>query len=136
MYIPLVKAIVIGIFSCWLGTSTTISQKMPERFKYFGPDICHGIMPKPEGGNLNVNINARNGNVICVIEDDGIGGQLSMHNKAVSTHDSKGMHLTQSRFTLENTLNQNSASIAIIDKHKNGVPAGTIVKFTFKHYKE
>ncbi len=60
--------------------------------------IWHGIMPKEEGGNLHISISKKEDEIHCVIEDNGIGREVSMQNKfngAPSTHQSKGVRLIQ-----------------------------------------
>ena len=81
--------------------------------------IWHGIMPKENGGELQVNVLRKENKILCVIEDDGIGREISMKNKFSDmeiTHQSKGVRLTQSRLELSNMLNQRNASVEIIDK--------------------
>jgi LytS/YehU family sensor histidine kinase len=96
--------------------------------------IWHGIMPKENTGVLHVNISKKEDKIYCVVEDNGIGRELSMQNKfkgTSSTHQSKGVRLTQSRLELNNMLNQRNATVEIIDK-TNGedVPSGTKVTLT------
>ncbi|MEP6952370.1 MAG: ATP-binding protein [Ginsengibacter sp.] len=100
--------------------------------------IWHGIMPKEDGGCVNVSVKKDAGNICCIIDDDGIGREMSKQNKFKgnpSTHQSKGVHLTQSRLDLDNLLNERSASLAIIDKKdEDGKAAGTTVVLDFKEY--
>ena len=54
-----------------------------------------------------------------MIDDNGIGREISRQNKfkgEPSTHQSKGVHLTQSRLDLNNLINERSASLEVIDK--------------------
>jgi sensor histidine kinase YesM len=100
--------------------------------------IWHGIMPKEEGGTLTISITKKEDAIYCIIEDDGIGREMSKQNKfkgEPSTHQSKGVHLTQSRLDLNNVLNQRNASIEIIDK-KNvvGNATGTKVVLMFVEF--
>jgi len=97
--------------------------------------IWHGIMPKEEGGKLTVQVSKTNHTINCIIEDDGIGRDLSKQNKFLSkdyTHESKGEHLTQARLDLDNLLNERNAKIEITDKktHK-GQTEGTTVILSF-----
>lgn len=97
--------------------------------------IWHGIMPKENGGELQVNVLGKENKIFCMVEDNGIGREMSMKNKFTNmeiTHQSKGVRLTQSRLELSNILNERSASVEIIDK-TNGVnePAGTKVILVF-----
>jgi hypothetical protein len=47
------------------------------------------------------------------------------------THESKGVHLSRQRLNLEKELNNNYASIEIIDKVENNLPKGTRVFLCF-----
>jgi len=98
--------------------------------------IWHGVMPKESGGILNVTLKKENDVVRCIIDDDGIGREMSMENKSknnVTAHQSKGVHLTQKRLDLNNLLNDRNASFNIIDKkNKEGNVEGTTVVLEFK----
>ena len=100
--------------------------------------IWHGIMPKENGGELRVNVFRKENKIFCVIEDDGIGREVSMKNKfadAEITHQSKGVSLTQSRLELSNMLNERNATVEIIDKtNENCEIAGTKVMLIFNEY--
>ena len=97
--------------------------------------IWHGIMPKEDGGTLTVSISRSEDKIACIIDDDGIGRETSKQNKfkvEQSTHQSKGVHLTQSRLDLNNALNQRNASLEIIDKKdESGKSIGTKVILVF-----
>jgi two-component sensor histidine kinase len=95
--------------------------------------IWHGIVPRSTGGHVSLNLARRNGSVEIIIDDDGIGREVSLQNKSTSgmTHQSKGVNLTQSRLELDNLLQQRKASIEIIDKKdENGKASGTKVTIT------
>jgi hypothetical protein len=98
--------------------------------------IWHGIMPKEDGGNLSVTIKRVGENICCNIDDDGIGRDMSRQikfKKGLSDHQSKGVHLTQSRIDLDNLLNERNARLEIIDKKDPlGKSTGTSVSLTFK----
>ena len=56
-------------------------------------------------------------------------------SQVTSMHQSKGVHLAQSRLDLDNLLNQGNASIETIDKKdKEGKATGTMVIVNFKEY--
>ncbi len=80
--------------------------------------IWHGIVPGGAGGNIRLDIGRNNDYVEIIVEDDGIGREVSQQNKSNTrlTHDSKGVNLTQSRLELDNLLKQRHAKIEIIDK--------------------
>lgn len=97
--------------------------------------IWHGLVPKESGGKVTISVKENNRSVECTIDDDGIGRELSRQYKAQyeSTHQSKGIGLTQSRLELDKLLNEREDSIQIIDKiNKVGIPEGTKVVITFK----
>lgn len=97
--------------------------------------IWHGIMPKQDGGSLLVSIKRQKDKVCCIIDDDGIGREMSQQNKfrgEQTIHQSKGVHLTQTRLNLNNELNVRNATLEIIDKKdNNGNSLGTKVILTF-----
>ncbi len=80
--------------------------------------IWHGILPGGTGGAICLNVKAIDGAVEIMIEDDGIGREVSQQNKTETRlmHNSKGVNLTQSRLELDNILKQRNAEIKIIDK--------------------
>ena len=98
--------------------------------------IWHGIMPKEGRGILNVTLKKENEVVRCIIDDNGIGREMSMQNKSktnAAAYQSRGVHLTQRRFDLDNLLNDRNASFNIIDKiNKGGNVEGTTVVLEFK----
>lgn len=100
--------------------------------------VWHGIMPKENGGYIKVRIERNDGAISCIIDDNGVGRESSLKNKfkhPPSTHQSKGVKLTQSRLDLDNALNNRNATVHIIDKkNENKEPEGTTVILTFKEY--
>ena len=97
--------------------------------------IWHGLVPKESGGTLLVSVKEQNKTIECIIDDDGIGRELSKLYKAQyeATHQSKGIGLTRSRLELDKLLNNREDAIHIIDKSdEQGKPTGTTVVITFK----
>jgi two-component sensor histidine kinase len=97
--------------------------------------IWHGIMPKESGGNVTVSVKQKNGAIECVIDDDGIGREMSKKYKAdyESTHQSRGIGLTQLRLELDKLINEREDIIEIIDKKKDlSLSNGTRVVINFK----
>ena len=97
--------------------------------------IWHGIVPRGSGHVL-LSVSRDNGDVLVIIEDDGIGREASEQNKSASglaTHQSRGVNLTQSRLKLDNLLQQRKASLETVDKKdESGKAAGTKVIITIK----
>ena len=100
--------------------------------------IWHGVMPKEDGGTVTVTIYKDDHAIRCIIDDDGIGREVSNQNKfkgESSTHQSKGVRLTQSRLDLDNLLNERKASVEIIDKtNEAGKTTGTKVIIQLTEY--
>jgi len=97
--------------------------------------IWHGLVPKENGGKVTVSINEKDGGVECVIDDNGIGRELSKQHEAQykATHQSNGIGLTQTRLDLDKLLDEREDSITIIDKrNESGEPGGTKVIISFK----
>lgn len=97
--------------------------------------IWHGLVPKETGGTIIFSVKETDGAVACMIDDDGIGRELSNQYKAQyrATHESKGIGMTQSRLELDKLLNEREDSIQIIDKINDaGKAEGTKVIITFK----
>ena len=94
--------------------------------------IWHGIVPKGEG-NITITVKGNSDVVICEVDDDGIGREMSKLNKPVTPviHESRGVHLSQARLNLGNLLNEMNATIETKDKYNDGVAAGTLVTLTF-----
>src|SRR5678809_426818 len=92
--------------------------------------IWHGIVPK-EQGTINIIVKQNEGAIVCEVDDDGIGREMSQLNKPTTPviHESKGVHL--SRLNLEKMLNETNASIEKIDRYDNAQPVGTKVIITF-----
>jgi LytS/YehU family sensor histidine kinase len=69
--------------------------------------IWHGIIPRG-AGKVSLTVSKENYDVKIVIDDDGIGREVSQQNKSVSgiIHQSKGVTLTQSRLKLDSLLQQ------------------------------
>ena len=64
--------------------------------------IWHGILPRDQRGKIDVVITKKEGKLIILIKDDGIGIDKSIEEKIGKNqhHDSKGMELTKGRIKL------------------------------------
>lgn len=90
---------------------------------YIENAIWHGIMPKENGGQLNINIDLQGEkHLLILITDDGIGIENSIKEKK-GHHTSKGMSLTRERINL---INQVEASPIMLEIKQNG-ESGTYV---------
>lgn len=90
---------------------------------YIENAIWHGLMPKEEGGTINIVINHHLTDALLIqIIDDGIGIDNSLQTKRAD-HESKGMNLTQERINL---INQIEADPIQINISQNGISGTTI----------
>jgi hypothetical protein len=93
-------------------------------------------VPKENGGTVLVSIKQINGAIKCLIDDDGIGRELSGQYKAQyeTTHESKGISLTRSRLELDKLINDREDTIEVIDKTDvhGSKSNGTTIVITFK----
>lgn len=96
--------------------------------------IWHGILPK-NGGNVIVSIVQQKQAIACIIDDNGIGRELSMTSKIEqsATYESKGMKLVQNRLNLYNTISRYGGQVEVVDKKdEHGKAMGTQIILTFK----
>jgi LytS/YehU family sensor histidine kinase len=100
--------------------------------------VWHGLVPKQKGnGLLAVKVNEHGRNLLCTIEDNGIGRAAAMRmNGLTRAHQSKGMSLSQERINLHNRQQENKVNIRVADKFDDdGEPDGTLVTITFINYR-
>nr|WP_225872611.1 histidine kinase [Pedobacter frigoris] len=87
---------------------------------YIENAIWHGIMPKEEGGKIDIQINLTgNDHLLINIIDDGIGIENSLRDKK-GEHVSKGMDLTKERINLLNQVEANPIQMQIRQNGKSG----------------
>lgn len=90
---------------------------------YIENAIWHGLMPKEDGGQLDIRIELKGEDHLMIeIIDDGVGIDNSMKSKN-DHHISKGMSLTRERINLLNQVEPNPIQI---DIKQNGI-SGTLV---------
>jgi tetratricopeptide (TPR) repeat protein len=78
--------------------------------------IWHGIMPKDEGGIIQLNFDLNETELLISIIDDGVG-ILNSENRRKTGHISRGMELIRERVNLLNRLNKRHI---FIDQHQTG----------------
>ena len=80
-------------------------------------------------GNLSVEVSEKEGHLVCVIDDDGVGRQQQT-KQMTAEKKSLGIDITQQRIKrLAETTGQ-LANIQIEDKSQNGLAMGTTVTIT------
>lgn len=99
--------------------------------------IWHGIKPKSTPSHLHVFVERQGKQLICIVEDDGIGREKAREIKGKSVlqaeHQSQGMKITEER--LKAVGQAKGSKVEIIDLHDTqGNATGTrvIVKLPFK----
>jgi two-component system, LytTR family, sensor kinase len=97
---------------------------------YIENAIWHGLMHKEGEGKLSIEISKQSNDIICLIDDNGIGREKSIQykNNLTTKHKSLGLQINQDRVHVLNELNNYNISIEIIDKKSNDfLPTGTSV---------
>ncbi|WP_316812429.1 two-component regulator propeller domain-containing protein [Pedobacter heparinus] len=90
---------------------------------YIENAIWHGLMPREEGGKIDILIDLHGEDHLSIkIIDDGVGIENSLRSKK-GHHQSKGMSLTRERINLLNQIEANPVQIEI---RQNGI-SGTYV---------
>jgi ligand-binding sensor domain-containing protein len=86
--------------------------------------ILHGLMPKKGDKKLLINCSIRNNTCEIIIDDNGIG---RTQHQPKAGHTSQGEKLTMGMLESFQQLQHTKASLEIIDKKENDIPAGTRV---------
>lgn len=91
--------------------------------------IKHGLLLQEKRGNLWIRFSEDNGNLNCIIEDDGVGitKAQELQKDAFQTHQSLGSKIVRERVLLLNELGYN-IEISITDR----APQGTIITIKFR----
>jgi len=91
--------------------------------------IKHGLLLQENKGNLWLKFSESNGNLNCIIEDDGVGIEFAqqIQKGPFITHESLGSKIVKERVALLNELGYN-IEISILNRD----PKGTIIKIIFK----
>jgi ligand-binding sensor domain-containing protein len=88
--------------------------------------LKHGLKPKPERGKITITIETKGNELICTIDDDGVG-RKSNSNK-IKNHNSLGTQITSDRMDVINSLKEAQASFTYTDKtSEKGESLGTTV---------
>jgi len=102
---------------------------------YLENAIWHGLAPKKTNGILKLNFElSHNSELICWIEDNGIGREKSAEiSKKRLNHNSTGLKNIEERINLINTLTNSKILIEIIDLFDNETKEsqGTKIKLVF-----
>jgi ligand-binding sensor domain-containing protein len=92
--------------------------------------IWHGLLHKEESGHLQINVSRMNGNIVCEIEDNGVGREKAkfFKSKTAVTRKSVGMKLTEERLKILNASMDSFSTVHIVDlRDESGNASGTKV---------
>ena len=92
--------------------------------------IIHGLIPKNEKGNIAIDFSIEKENLICTIEDNGIGFDKSKELKEnlVSVHKSMALDITKKRLEMMEASTSRKANVEIEElKNDKGEILGTKV---------
>lgn len=87
--------------------------------------IWHGLNKKAGKGNLSISISGNRNQLICIVDDDGVGRSADVAN--TTGRQSMGISITQQRINRISEITKRQATIHFHDKMIEGVPAGTTV---------
>lgn len=87
--------------------------------------VWHGLSKKTSKGNLRIGVAKQMNQMICTVDDDGVG--RSFEKKNASGKKSLGIAITEQRIERIMQTTGQHASIDIYDKKENELPAGTTV---------
>jgi hypothetical protein len=97
--------------------------------------IWHGLLPKDVDKRVEIRFHAEGGNLVCEIEDNGIGIRQSMQNKSASqqTHQSMGIGNIRQRIAVLNEKYRITCSLHIRDKTEisGRTDTGTLITLVF-----
>ncbi|MBL7910801.1 MAG: tetratricopeptide repeat protein [Bacteroidia bacterium] len=96
--------------------------------------ILHGVIPKEENGNILIKFYLVNDmQLVCEVQDDGIGKTESFNRKSVyNTHKSLAMTITEERMQIINSMHKEKIQISTNDViDASGQISGTLVKLVF-----
>ncbi|MCD4694996.1 MAG: histidine kinase [Bacteroidales bacterium] len=110
----------------------TLLLKIPTMLiqPYVENSICHGLVNKDDKGWVKINLKQLENQLVCQIEDNGIGRAAAMEIKKAKkdNHNSLGTKITESRLNLVNSLYGKSMKIQYTDlKDENSKATGTRV---------
>ena len=92
--------------------------------------IWHGLMPKEEKGQLDIEVSQENNLLFIKIADDGVGRKQSaaFTSKSAALHKSMGLRITADRIAVLQRIGREDSSVTITDlTNSDGTAAGTEV---------
>jgi sensor histidine kinase YesM len=92
--------------------------------------IIHGVIPKKNIGNIEIDFEIENHTLVCTIKDDGVGVEQSRIAKehTVVVHKSMALDITKKRLQMIATATHQKADFSIEEIKNNNQVLGTKVK--------
>jgi len=100
---------------------------------YIENAIWHGLMSKTSPGQLTISLNLEANNIVCIIQDNGIGREASMkkHKNKILKKESLGLKITDDRLAIMENKYDFKAKTEIQDLYdEEGKASGTRVVIT------
>ena len=99
--------------------------------------IWHGIVPSSKPGVISIDFKKENGAVICKVEDNGVGINISLNKEKTQNNLSLAMKNVSERLKIISELNESSWAIKTEDKSvTDPLQSGTIVTIVFPAVKD
>ncbi len=91
--------------------------------------LVHGLRHKTAGGQLQIEVKRVGYNLLCVVEDNGVGRAEARQRRQQSAFPSRGMSVTQQRLETLNYGKTEKTSVRVLDREdERGKPGGTRVE--------
>jgi tetratricopeptide (TPR) repeat protein len=135
MYVKLEQLRFSNLFSFSIFVDEEIDQytfKIPSLLlqPFVENSILHGIRHKKDGGKIEIRLLYNENEILCSVEDNGIGREQAKTLEGKKEHVSYALSLTQKRLDIISTLFGKSSKLSITDKKdENGNATGTLVEF-------
>ena len=97
---------------------------------YIENAINHGLLQKSSKGNLKINIQLIDNQIIATIIDDGIGRKKAQQNRQ-KKYQSRGMSMTNDRLKVLNYIENSAIKVEVNDLYPDQIETGTKVKIFF-----
>jgi tetratricopeptide (TPR) repeat protein len=111
----------------------TLTYKIPTMLiqPYVENAVCHGLINKPDQGELTITMQLCDHHICCTVEDNGIGREAAMEirKQKDTPHSSLGTKITESRIHITNALYGTDLKVIFTDlKDTADNPCGTRVE--------
>ena len=93
--------------------------------------IWHGLLHKADARCLRIRLKEKNENILCEIEDNGIGREASKKLKTTNNFESRGLNIARERIEVYNKKYLQQSEVNIVDlEDSKGIACGTRVVIT------